>query len=786
MMNQDNPYAMNQTCKVCGEPAAGFHFGAFTCEGCKSFFGRSYNNLSSISDCKNNGECIINKKNRTACKACRLRKCLLVGMSKSGSRYGRRSNWFKIHCLLQEQQQQAAAAMAAHHNNQQQAAVAAAHAAAQHGGPPLMPGQKPPVPHGLSPHAPPSSVAAAAALGMLGHAGAYPGLYPPRTKEELLMLGLEEYAAAAAAAKHPATASPAVSSPDSHNSDNSLEMSTRGSAGANALLHLSAKHAPEAGGASATAPPPPQLRKDLPHFLPLPFPGLGSMPVMPPPAFLPPSHLLFPGYHPALYSHHQGLLKTSAEQQQQAAAAAAAVHQLFNSNNVTQNRLPPAMQAPSSPLTTAATAPYSNKLDACKDAERVAQSSKCGDTLNNNHIPNGGKAAEELTKRFYLDAVLKSQRNSPPPTTTKLPEHPKHDYSISALVTPNSESGRERLRSRQSNDEDEESEERNDITRRSTTAANDAHALIGNGGDIDERAKAQCDNDEDDDEELVVSMTPPHSPVNNRTLNSGADNGTTSTNTNNTTNNTPATTPTPAVATLPTVSPTAAKSSHQQDNPIDLSMKTCSSVASSSLSSKCSSTGSVQATDSDNEIECVGEQEEQTKCRQHSKDAEKQMQSCKLLAECAVEPLLQVDIDDSDKPIDTRPLKLCDSNKNNNNNDNNSANNNNNGNKSNNNNSNNSNNNSTHLINSSDSDESVLQLDAVKRKLHPVSSKPSEGDVLNAKRLKLSAAATALECAANIKLGVDDCVGAASKATSDLPARATATTTIPLDLTTKV
>ncbi|XP_022189499.1 vitamin D3 receptor [Nilaparvata lugens] len=93
---------MNQQCKVCNEPAAGFHFGAFTCEGCKSFFGRTYNNLSSISECKNNNECVINKKNRTSCKACRLRKCLLVGMSKSGSRYGRRSNWFKIHCLLQE------------------------------------------------------------------------------------------------------------------------------------------------------------------------------------------------------------------------------------------------------------------------------------------------------------------------------------------------------------------------------------------------------------------------------------------------------------------------------------------------------------------------------------------------------------------------------------------------------------------------------------------------------------------------------------------------------------
>ncbi|XP_059489024.1 zygotic gap protein knirps-like [Neocloeon triangulifer] len=105
---------MNQMCKVCGEPAAGFHFGAFTCEGCKSFFGRSYNNLSSISECKNGGRCVINKKNRTSCKACRLRKCLEVGMSKSGSRYGRRSNWFKIHCLLQEQASAAAAAASRH------------------------------------------------------------------------------------------------------------------------------------------------------------------------------------------------------------------------------------------------------------------------------------------------------------------------------------------------------------------------------------------------------------------------------------------------------------------------------------------------------------------------------------------------------------------------------------------------------------------------------------------------------------------------------------------------
>jgi len=94
----------NQQCRVCEEPAAGFHFGAFTCEGCKSFFGRTCNNQSVIQECKNNYRCTVDKKNRTACKACRLRKCLMVGMSKSGSRYGRRSNWFKIHCLMQNQQ----------------------------------------------------------------------------------------------------------------------------------------------------------------------------------------------------------------------------------------------------------------------------------------------------------------------------------------------------------------------------------------------------------------------------------------------------------------------------------------------------------------------------------------------------------------------------------------------------------------------------------------------------------------------------------------------------------
>ncbi|XP_030760887.1 knirps-related protein-like isoform X2 [Sitophilus oryzae] len=180
---------MNQTCKVCGEPAAGFHFGAFTCEGCKSFFGRSYNNISSINDCKNNNKCIINKKNRTACKACRLRKCMLVGMSKSGSRYGRRSNWFKIHCLLQEQQQKQMQENGEDGGNQEL----------------LQPPMNTPVSNQQ--------------MGMrLLSAGSFPPplLHLPRTREELLLFGIEE------PLRH--SASPSVSSPESHNSDSSVEV----------------------------------------------------------------------------------------------------------------------------------------------------------------------------------------------------------------------------------------------------------------------------------------------------------------------------------------------------------------------------------------------------------------------------------------------------------------------------------------------------------------------------------------------------------------------------------
>ncbi|CAI4222521.1 unnamed protein product [Auanema sp. JU1783] len=84
-------------CAVCDEPARGFHFGAFTCEGCKSFFGRTtMKKASEKFECKNNGQCDVKGSNRTSCKFCRFRTCLDVGMSPTNSRFGRRSKYFKI------------------------------------------------------------------------------------------------------------------------------------------------------------------------------------------------------------------------------------------------------------------------------------------------------------------------------------------------------------------------------------------------------------------------------------------------------------------------------------------------------------------------------------------------------------------------------------------------------------------------------------------------------------------------------------------------------------------
>lgn len=182
-------------------------------------------------------------------------------MSKSGSRYGRRSNWFKIHCLLQEQQQ-------AHSANQNEM-------------------QKAPA---LSPNS----------FNLMRHQPYGSNLFSRSscTKEELLMLRLDEYV------KHPVpSSSPSVSSPDSHNSDSSIEIGIK----RNSSNHKHVPNTQQHHNQQQISPL--ALSKDL--FLPMQFAGF---PLMPPPGFLPPTHFLYSSYHNALYEQNQYLMQKQVQQ----------------------------------------------------------------------------------------------------------------------------------------------------------------------------------------------------------------------------------------------------------------------------------------------------------------------------------------------------------------------------------------------------------------------------------------------------------------------------------------
>ncbi|CAK5010904.1 unnamed protein product [Meloidogyne enterolobii] len=71
-------------CKVCSDRASGFHYGIFSCEGCKGFFRRSLQNKIDYRPCTQSQKCQIVRANRNRCQECRWRKCIEAGMSKDG------------------------------------------------------------------------------------------------------------------------------------------------------------------------------------------------------------------------------------------------------------------------------------------------------------------------------------------------------------------------------------------------------------------------------------------------------------------------------------------------------------------------------------------------------------------------------------------------------------------------------------------------------------------------------------------------------------------------------
>ncbi|CAN7940642.1 unnamed protein product, partial [Ixodes pacificus] len=69
------------TCVVCGDTSSGKHYGILACNGCSGFFKRSVRRKL-IYRRAGTGRCLVDKAHRNQCQACRLKKCLQMGMNK--------------------------------------------------------------------------------------------------------------------------------------------------------------------------------------------------------------------------------------------------------------------------------------------------------------------------------------------------------------------------------------------------------------------------------------------------------------------------------------------------------------------------------------------------------------------------------------------------------------------------------------------------------------------------------------------------------------------------------
>uniref|UniRef100_A0AC34FM95 Nuclear receptor domain-containing protein n=1 Tax=Panagrolaimus sp. ES5 TaxID=591445 RepID=A0AC34FM95_9BILA len=80
-------------CKVCQDHSSGKHYGIYSCDGCAGFFKRSVRRHRQYV-CKNRsngeeGKCVVDKTHRNQCRACRLKRCIDIGMNKEAVQHER-------------------------------------------------------------------------------------------------------------------------------------------------------------------------------------------------------------------------------------------------------------------------------------------------------------------------------------------------------------------------------------------------------------------------------------------------------------------------------------------------------------------------------------------------------------------------------------------------------------------------------------------------------------------------------------------------------------------------